>query len=108
MDVTGTAGEAFYKGEGVGAFVLKGGRGIGSTGRPTEHVEIQFLDPLPQGLRAMLEIIVQREQRLPEPLIVDLELESGQRMDGCEISGFWGGRLGKRWFGINLDLDQLD
>ena len=108
MGVTGTSGEAFYKGEAVGAFLLQGGRGIGPSGRPTEHVEIQFLDPLPKELGESLEIIVRRQQRLSEPLRVDLELESGQRLVDCEVSGYWGGRLGERWFGISIDLDQVN
>lgn len=107
-DVTGISGEAFYKGQPVGAFVLQGGRGIGSSGRSIEHIEIQFLDPSPGGLREALGIIERRQQRLPEPLKVDLELESGQRLSDCHISSYWGGRLGERWFGISIDLDALD
>jgi predicted Zn-dependent protease with MMP-like domain len=107
-DVTGLSGAAFYKGVPAGAFELRGGRRIGQSGRPTEHVEIQFFDSLPSEMRDALEIVVKRDQRLPEPLTVDLELESGQRLSACEVAAFWGGHLGERWFGISLDLDLIE
>lgn len=107
-DVTGLSGAAFFKGAPVGPFELRGGRSIGPSGRPTEHVEIQFFDSLPSEMREALEIIVKREQRLPEPLTVDLELENGQRLSDCEVDAYWGGRLGERWFGVSLDLDLIE
>jgi hypothetical protein len=83
-DVTGLSGAAFFKGAAAGAFELRGGRGIGPSGRSTEHVEIQFFDSLPSEMRDALEILARREQRLPEPLTLVLELESGQRLSDCE------------------------
>jgi hypothetical protein len=51
--------------------------------------------------------MIRNRQRLPEPLIVDLELEDGRRLEGCQIAVYWGGAMGERWFGIDLDLDAL-
>lgn len=107
MDVTGIAGTAIHKGVPVGRFVLKGGREAGVGGRYVEHVEIQFLDPVPPQLQKALNMIAKREERLPEPLEIDLEFEDGTRLANCEVASYWGGRLGERWFGIDLDLDRV-
>lgn len=106
MDVTGTIGTAWRHNELVGEFVLRGGREAGAGGRVAEHVEILFPSFLAVAIRPELEKIVKKE-RLPEALILDLELADGRKISGCEVAGFWGGELGERWFGIDLDLDEL-
>lgn len=106
MNVSGTAGTAWRNGEVVGEFELKGGRAPAVSGRETEHVEIRFTGFVATDVGPALEAIVKRE-RHSEPLVVDLELDDGRRLRGCEIAGFWGGALGERWFGISIDLDAL-
>lgn len=106
MDVSGTTGTAWRNGEVVGDFILRGDREIGAGGREQEHVEILFPDFLAVDIRPELEKIVKRK-RLPKPLVLDLELADGKNLNGCEVTGFWGGRLGERWFGISLDLDLI-
>lgn len=71
-----------------------------------EHVEILFPSFAAVSIRSELEKIVRRE-RLQKPLNLDLELSDGRKLESCEVNGFWGGELGERWFGIDLDLDQL-
>jgi hypothetical protein len=105
MDVTGISGAA-WRNEGlVGEFVLKGGRAQAG-GRELEHVEIRFTGFVATGVEEVLASISKRE-RLSEQLIVDLELDDGRRLEGCEISGYWGGSPDERWFGIGMDLDAL-
>lgn len=106
MDVTGTGGTAWRRGEVVGDFVLSGGRQPAGGGRVVEDVRIRFPDFVATNVSDALEMIRKRE-RPPEPLIVDLEFEDGRQLTNCEIAGFWGGELGERWFGISLDLDAL-
>ena len=105
MDVSGITGTAWRDEEVVGEFVLKGGRAEAG-GRELEHVEIRFAGFVATGVEQALAAIARRE-RLSAPLIVDLELDDGRRAEGCEISGYWGGSLGERWFGIGIDLDAL-
>lgn len=107
MNVAGITGTAVHKGMPAGEFVLKGGRDIAANGRLTEHVEIQFLGPIPSDLGSALRVIEKREEHLPEPLLVDLEFEDGTRQDDCEVASYWGGKLGERWFGVDLDLDLV-
>jgi hypothetical protein len=107
MDVGGVTGTAWRNCEVVGEFELKGGRAPAAGGRETEHVEIRFTSFVARDVSEALEVIRKREQRLSEPLIVDLELDDGRRLEGCEIASFWGGALGERWFGIGIDLDAL-
>jgi hypothetical protein len=107
MDVTGIKGVSFHKGAPAGEFILKGGRGIAANGRLTEHVDIQFLGPIPSDLGSALRVIEERKERLPEPLLVDLEFQDGIRQGDCEVASYWGGKLGERWFGIDLDLDHV-
>jgi hypothetical protein len=106
MDVSGITGTAWRKGEVVGEFVLRGGREPAAGGRLVEHVEIRFTDFTSADVVATLEAISRRE-RLASPLEVDLELADGRRLEDCEIAGFWGGALGERWYGIEIDLDAL-
>jgi hypothetical protein len=106
MDIGEVTGTAWRNGEVVGEFELKGGRAPAASGRETEHVEIRFTGFVATDIGPVLEAIVKRE-RLSEPLVVDLELDEGRRLEGCEIAGFWGGALGERWFGIGIDLDAL-
>jgi hypothetical protein len=107
MDVSGVEGIAFHQGREVGDFVLKGGRFVAENGRLTEHIEIQFLGPVPSTVRSALQVIERREERLSGPLLVDLEFADGSRQTDCEVAGYWGGRLGERWFGVSLDLDRV-
>jgi hypothetical protein len=44
---------------------------------------------------------------LSEPLVLDLELKGGTKLSDCEITSFWGGRMGERWYGISLDLNLI-
>jgi hypothetical protein len=107
MDVGGVTGTAWRNGEVVGEFELMGGRGPAANGRETEDVRIRFTGFVARDVSEALEVIRGRRQRLSEPLIVDLELDDGRRLEGCQIAGFWGGGLGERWFGIGIDLDAL-
>jgi hypothetical protein len=105
MDVSGITGTAWRNQEAVGEFVLRGGRAQAG-GRELEHVEIRFPGFVAAEVGRALAAIARRE-RLPDPLIVDLELDGGRRLERCEIAGYWGGALGERWFGIGIDLDAL-
>jgi hypothetical protein len=60
-------------------------------------VRIRFPGFVATEVSDALEMICQRK-RLPQPLTVDLEFEDSRRLTDCEIAGFWGGELGKRWF----------
>jgi hypothetical protein len=106
VDVTGISGTAWHGDEVAGEFVLSGGRLPADGGRIVEDVRILFPGFVATEVSAALEAIRNRK-RLPEPLIVDLELEDGRRLTNCQIAGHWGGSLGERWFGIDLDLDAL-
>jgi hypothetical protein len=106
VDVTGISGTAWHRGEVAGDFVLSGGRLPAEGGRIVEDVRIVFTGFVARDVSEALEMIRKRE-RLPEPLIVDLELEDGRRLTNCQIAVHWGGSLGERWFGIDLDLDAL-
>ena len=99
MDVSGMTGTAWRGGEVVGEFVLKGGRMV-------EHVEIRFPGFVARDVGDALAAIARRE-RLSQPLHIDLELADGRRLTDCEVAGFWGGELGERWYGIEMDLDAL-
>lgn len=90
----------------VGDFILRGGRKTTGDGREGEHVEIRFLDFVSADVRRDLKAI-ERRQRLPAPLIVDLDLSNGTKLSDCEIASFWGGRMGERWYGISIDLDLI-
>jgi hypothetical protein len=76
--------------------VLKGGQEAGVEGRYVEHVKIQFLGPVPPQLQKALNMIARREERLPEPLEVDLEFEVGTRLAICELLG-WTARRTMVW-----------
>jgi hypothetical protein len=106
MDVSGVTGTAWRGGEVVGEFVLKGGRTPARGGRVVEHVEIRFPGFVAREVGDALAAIARRE-RLSQPLRVDLELADGGRLTDCEIAGFWGGELGERWYGIEMDLDAV-
>ena len=106
MDVTGISGTAWHRGEVAGDFILAGGQMPGRGGRIVEDVQIRFLGFVATEVSNALEMIRNRK-RLPEPLIVDLELEDGRRLEGCQIAVYWGGEMGERWFGIDLDLNAL-
>ncbi|MGN6588548.1 MAG: hypothetical protein ACTHKT_13930 [Solirubrobacterales bacterium] len=106
MDVTGIRGTAWHRNEVAGEFVLSGGRLPAGGGRVVEDVRILFQGFVATEVSIALETIRNRK-RLPEPLMVDLELEDGCRLTNCQISAYWGGPLGERWFGIDLDLDAL-
>ena len=106
VDVTGINGTAWHRDEVAGEFVLSGGRLPAGGGRIVEDVRILFRGFVATEVSAALETIRNRK-RLPEPLMVDLELEDGRRLTNCQIAGYWGGSLGERWFGIDLDLDAV-
>lgn len=106
VDVTGISGTAWHRGEVAGEFVLSGGRLPTGGGRIVEDVRILFPGFVATEVSTALETIRNRK-RLPEPLVVDLELEDGRRLTNCQIASHWGGSLGERWFGIDLDLDAL-
>jgi hypothetical protein len=105
MDVSGITGTARRDEEVAGECVLKGGRAEAG-GRELEHVEIRFTGFVAAEVGTALAAITRRE-RLSDALVVDLELDDGRRLQGCEIAGYWGGALAERWFGIGIDLDAL-
>jgi hypothetical protein len=118
MDLTGITGTAWHDGELVGDFELRGGRElrmrevqVGTQievvpDREIEHVQIRFMDFVATGIQEALNAIANR-RRLTKPLVLDLELEDGTKLPGCHVAGYWGGKLGERWYGIDLDFDRL-
>jgi hypothetical protein len=106
MKIDGMGGTAWREDEPLGDFVLRAGRRPSGAGREVEHVELRFTDFVATDVRRKLSMI-ERHQRLDEPLLVDLCFADGSELEGCEIAGYWGGRMGERWYGIDLDLDLL-
>src|SRR6266516_4618088 len=69
-------------------------------GHEVVDVKIRFLGFASKDLQDAAEEMANR-RRVVAPT-VELVLDDGTRLAGCVVAGFFGGRLGERWYGIDL------